>query len=158
MTEKRTALIVANSQFKDRLLRNLVGPPGDAKALSRVLVDPAIGDFEVQSLFNEPSYKVRVEIESFFTDRKRDDLLLFYFSGHGVKDEGGMLYLVTTDTNLKLLRSTAVGANFISDVMLRSRSRRQVLLLDCCYSGAFARGMVAKGNSGSGLKEELEGS
>ncbi|MFZ0514400.1 MAG: tetratricopeptide repeat protein [Candidatus Nitrosopolaris sp.] len=28
--------------------------------------------------------------------------------------------------------------------MFRSRSRRQVLLLDCCYSGAFARGLVPR--------------
>jgi len=76
----------------------LVAPSQDAEALARVLADPAIGGFEVQTLLNEPSYEVNRAIEAFFTDRKRDDLLL-YFSGHGIKDEEGRLYRVFPSTD-----------------------------------------------------------
>ena len=41
--------------------------------------------------------------------------------------------------------------------MSRSRSRRQILLLDCCYSGAFKQGMLAKGDKRVGAGEQLEG-
>ena len=144
MVETRAALIIASYRYKDADLRGLIAPAQDAEALARVLADPAIGDFEVQTLLDEPSHRVSRAIEAFFADRKRDDLLLLYFSGHGIKDEEGRLYLSTADTQRKLLRATAIPATFVNDVMRYSRSRRQVLLLDCCYSGAFARGMVAK--------------
>src|SRR5208337_3129618 len=64
---------------------------------------------------------------------------LLYFSGHGITDEDGLLYYAACNTNTKRLRSTAVAASFVNDSMTRCRSRRQVLLLDCCHSGAFAR-------------------
>ncbi|MGB7624651.1 MAG: caspase family protein [Terriglobia bacterium] len=157
MAEKKSALIIANFQYEDHVLRQLIAPAQDAEALAEVLGNPGIGGFEVQTLLNQPSYKVSETIEAFFADRKRDDLLLLYFSGHGVKDEDGQLYFATSNTQHKLLRSTAVWANFVNDVMFRSRSRRQVLLLDCCYSGAFARGMVAKGTKDVGTRDHFEG-
>jgi len=157
-TGKRLALIVASYEFQDDTLQQLVAPAQDAEALARVLDDAAIGGFDqVKVLTNRPSHQVRLEIASFFADRKRDDLLLLYFSGHGVKDDDGRLYLATTDTRRKLLRATAVPATFVNETMTASRSRRQVLILDCCHSGAFARGMVAKGGESVGVPDRFEG-
>jgi uncharacterized caspase-like protein len=153
MTEKRCALIIASYEYEDTDLRRLVAPAQDAEALARVLADPAIGGFEVQTLLNEPSYQVNPAIETFFADRKRDDLILLYFSGHGIKDEEGRLYLTTRDTRRKMLRTTAIPATLVNDVMRYSRSRRQVLLLDCCYSGAFARGLVVRADQVMGTGE-----
>ncbi len=157
MADARVALIIASYQYEDPGLRQLIAPPQDAEALARVLGDPAIGDFRVRTLLNEPSYRVDQEIEAFFADLKRDDLVLLYFSGHGVKDEDGQLYFAMPDTRRNLLRSTAVASSLVNDVMRRSRSRQQVLVLDCCYSGAFARGMIARGSSDIGTKERFEG-
>ena len=139
MVEKKCALIIANSEFEDPLLRQLIAPAQDAEALAQVLRDPAICGFEVDTILNESRHRVEEEIEAFFLDRARDDLLLLYFSGHGVTDEDGLLYYAARNTHHKRLRSTAVAANFVNDSMTRCRSRRQVLLLDCCHSGAFAR-------------------
>ena len=159
MTSKarRLALIVASSKFTDKTLQQLVAPGQDAADLARVLEDAAIGGFEVKRLINHPSHEVRREIEAFFANRKRDDLLLLYFSGHGVKDDDGRLYLATTDTQRGLFRSTAVPAAFVNETMTASRSRRQVLILDCCHSGAFARGMVAKGGESVDIRDRFEG-
>jgi Uma2 family endonuclease len=41
-------------------------------------------------------------------------------------------------TRKNLLRATAVPASFVHDIMNDSRSKRQVVILDCCFSGAFA--------------------
>jgi TonB family protein len=136
---KKSALIIANWQYEDPLLRALVSPCKDAESLAQVLGDGAIGGFEVQVLTNVPSYRVCEETEAFFGDRERDDLLLFYFSGHGVTDDEGQLYYAASNTLHKRLRSTAVAATWVNDIMNECRSRRQVMLLDCCHSGAFAR-------------------
>jgi TonB family protein len=158
MPESHCALIIANSEYQDSVLRQLVAPTQDAEALAAVLRNPSIGGFDVQTLVNETSYRVSEAIEAFLADRDRDDLLLLYFSGHGIKDADGQLYFATSNTQHKLLRSTAVWANFVNDVMRQSRSRRQVLLLDCCHSGAFAKGMMAKSGSASvGAGEVFEG-
>lgn len=125
-----------------------------------MLADSAVGGFEVHTLINQPSHKVSLEIESFFDNRKRDDLLVLYFSGHGLKYADGQLYFATIDTQLvqhSVRRATAVSAHFVNEVMSRSRSRRQILVLDCCYSGAFKEGLLAKGDRRAGAGDQLNG-
>jgi uncharacterized caspase-like protein len=154
---QRQALVIASSEYSDPTLQQLVTPGQDAGDLARVLGDPNLGGFHVQTLINRPSYEIRQEIELFFSSRKKDDLLLLYFSGHGIKDDGGQLYLAAVDTRRTLLRSSAVPASFVNEIMSASRSRRQVLILDCCHSGAFTRGMIPKGGDSIEVGERFEG-
>ena len=51
MTEKRNALLIANYEYEDEGLRQLITPVQDAEALTRVLEDPAIGHFVVRPQF-----------------------------------------------------------------------------------------------------------
>ena len=83
-----------------------------------------------------------------FVERQRDDLLVLYFSGHGVVDDFGNFYFTTAHTELAFLDATAIPASFVLGLLEqrgKNRSERQVLILDCCNSGAFAKGMSAKG-------------
>jgi uncharacterized membrane protein HdeD (DUF308 family) len=153
----RSALIVASYDYQDPGLRRLRAPARDAEALARVLRDPAIGDFDVRTMLNEPAYVVNEAVEEFFDERGPDDLLLLHFSCHGVKDEGGELYFATVNTKLRRLGATAVAADFVNRRMSRSRSRRVVLLLDCCYAGAFERGIVARAGAGVNIEEQFGG-
>jgi hypothetical protein len=153
----RSALIVANDSYTDPGLSRLRAPDSDAQALARVLRDPDIGDFEVRVLLNEPAHEVNLAVEEFFADRRPDDLLLVHFSCHGVKDESGELFFAAANTRLRRLGATAVAAEFVNRRMNRSRSRRVVLLLDCCYAGAFERGMTARAGTGIGIGEQFGG-
>jgi WD40 repeat protein len=157
MTTRRTALIVATDRYEDPKFSQLRAPVHDAEALARVLRDPAIGEFDVRVLNNPPWHMVRVEVESFFADRRRDDLLLLYFSCHGVKDQSGQLYFATTDTQFRWLAATGISSSFVNEQMNRSRSRRIVLLLDCCYSGAFTRGLLPRAGRDVDVTERFEG-
>src|SRR5215472_3810398 len=153
----RSALIVASYDYTDPGLGQLHAPANDARALEAVLQDPAIGGFEVRTLLNEPAHEVSLAVEEFFADRRPSDLLLMHFSCHGVKDEGGDLYFATSNTQLRRLGATAVGAEFVNRCMNRSRSRRIVLLLDCCYAGAFERGMTARAGTEVGIESQFGG-
>jgi hypothetical protein len=157
MPDGKYALIVATSRYTDPRLTKLEAPARDAASLATVLSMPTIGGFEVKSVVDAPAPKVMQEIEAFFDGRRRDDLVLLYFSGHGILDEGARLYFATTDTRIDRPRSTAVPASFVNELMNESRSRRQVLMLDCCNSGAFARGAKAGGNIGTGERFEGRG-
>jgi hypothetical protein len=153
----RSALIVASDDYTDPGLRQLRAPASDAQALAGVLRDPEIGGFEVRTLLNEPAHEVNLAVEEFFADRRPDDLLLLHFSCHGVKDEGGELFFAAANTRLRRLGATAVAAEFVNRRMNRSRSRRVVLLLDCCYAGAFERGMTARAGTGMAIEEQFGG-
>ena len=157
MDGTRSALIVACARYTDPGLRRLRAPASDARELAAVLQDPEVGDFVVRTLLNEPAHVVNLAVEEFFADRRLGDLLLVHFSGHGVKDEDGELYLAASNTQLGRLGATAVAAEFVRRRMNRSRSRRVVLLLDCCYAGAFERGFIARAGVEVGIGEQFSG-
>ena len=147
---QRLALVIGNSIYRDPALSGLTSPGADVGALADILLSPEIGGFDdVKLLVNTSSATLRRSISSFFSQKTREDLLLLYFSGHGVLDDQGRLYLAAKDTEKDLLGGTAIPAAFITDEMNRSRSNRQVLILDCCHSGAFSRG--AKGTIGASV-------
>jgi TIR domain/Caspase domain len=152
------ALIIGNSRYDDLNLGRLQAPDLDVKGLEEVLKAPNIGQFdEVITLVNEGCASVRKAIARFYDRRQRDDLLLLYFSGHGVKDDQGHLYLALRDTESALLSGSAIETAFITDRMDRSFSKRQVLVLDCCHSGAFANGAKAAQGVSVGTAEAFEG-
>jgi len=154
---ERYALIVASDTHTDPRLSRLRAPAVDAEELARVLSDPAIGAFGVATSLNEPEHVVRRRLSAFFENRSPDDLLVLHLSCHGVKDEDGRLYFATSDTEVEHLDATSIPADFVNRQMTRCRSRRIVLLLDCCYSGAFARGMVGRAGDRVDLRERFEG-
>lgn len=147
MTGRRLALLVATGLYDDPAFRQLKAPSADVEALQGVLADPAIGGYEVQLLSNTPSYQVSQTIEGFFAEARPDDLVLVYFSGHGFKDDAGRLYLITHNSRRHLLGSTAVPAQFVRDQLDRCLSRRKIVILDCCYAGAFPVGATKGADS-----------
>jgi hypothetical protein len=153
----RSALIVASNEYQDPGLSRLRAPAADADALAAALSDPAIGGFEVKTLLNAPAHVVNEAVEEFLSDRSPDDLLLLHFSCHGIKDQEGELYFAMPNTRLRLLGATAVAANFVNRGMTQSRSRRIVLFLDCCYAGAFERGLRARATKTMDLEERFSG-
>ena len=149
---------MAADRYEDEGLGSLRAPAHDVDALAAALANPRIGDFEVHRVFNQPAHEVNVAIEDFFADRKSGDVLLLYVSCHGVKDDAGHLYFATTNTRVNRLGSTGIASTFVRDLMTHSRSRNIILLLDCCYSGAFVDAMVRRGDVGVGINERLRGS
>lgn len=72
----------------------------------------------------------------------RNDVALFYFSGHGHTDNNGGSYLVTPDyaTN-----DFGVSMDEILKIADDSQTTNKVIILDCCFSGAFGSPAVIGG-------------
>jgi WD40 repeat protein/uncharacterized caspase-like protein len=157
MVGRRVALLVATDRYQDTGLSRLAAPASDAERLAAVLGDIDIAGFEVTTLYNEPHYAVGRAIGNFYRDRRGDDLALLYFTGHGVKDQDGRLYLAMTDTDRENLPFTGVPSEQIRAAMEESRSRQKVLILDCCYAGAFPAGLGVKGDPSVHALEQLGG-
>jgi hypothetical protein len=149
--------VVATARYSDPKLQQLRAPAADAKRLAEVLRDPVKGNFDVQVLTDDSYATLTKRIAGFFRDRRPNDLLLLHFSCHGVKDDRGDLYLAATDTEVDLLSATGVSAAWLNDQISRTRSRRTVVLLDCCFSGSFPFGMRARATAAVNAPEQFEG-
>ena len=62
-----------------------------------------------------------------------------------------------SNTRREALLFTAISAAQLNDAMDASASRRKVLILDCCYSGAFPAGRAAKADEGVHTLERFQG-
>ncbi|MFB6878957.1 tetratricopeptide repeat protein, partial [Streptomyces sp. NPDC056323] len=154
---RRLAMLIATFDYQDSALRQLTAPAHDAKALAAVLKDPDIAGFEVTTLVNQPHYLIGEAIGDFYRDARRDDLTLLYFTGHGLKDDDGRLYLAMTNTRRDRLLFTALAAEQIDQAMEECNSRQKVLILDCCYSGAFPAGRISKSDTAVHALERFRG-
>lgn len=154
----RRALIIATDKYLDRKLKSLRSPVSDVEQLSRVLSDPDVGSFQITVASNETEAQLRRRVSAFFSGATRDEVLLLHVACHGVKDDDGNLYFAATDTEIDALDATAVSSEWLTRQIEKSRSKRIVVVLDCCYSGAFAPGMAPRGDAGVEIKERFDGS
>lgn len=139
----RYALLVAIGEYEDPSLDQLRAPEQDVERLAAVLEDPTVGNFTVRTLQDVPDHEVRREIEELVTDRVDEDLVLLYFSCHGIVDRFHRLYFAATNTVRTRPASTAISRSFVNEQLEVCRAAAKVLVLDCCFAGAFAEGFKA---------------
>jgi hypothetical protein len=149
----RAALVIATSAYADPELSQLRAPARDADELVQILGDPDVAAFTVTALIDQPEPVIRRAVGAFLADRGIDDLVLVYLSCHGLLDMRGRLFFAATDTAKGQLSATALESAWLLDRLDECRARRQVLILDCCFSGAFARG----GKGDVDLQQRLTG-
>lgn len=162
----KIALLIGISEYGNGF-HPLPGTLTDIQAMERVLKQSEMGGFDQVKLLPNPGRQQMAEaIEELFVGCQPDDLILLYFSGHGIKldsrdgsdgadgideVEGDDLYFASRETGRdsagRLKMATALSAYDIKKLMRRSASRRQVLILDCCFSGAFAKDMMVRGGN-----------
>ncbi|NJM88094.1 MAG: hypothetical protein HC847_13895 [Hydrococcus sp. RU_2_2] len=161
----KIALLIGVSEFNSHDLDPLPKSSADLEAMKEVLIDPELGGFaesDITVLKNPNKQIMEDAIYDLFSKnkRKKDDLLLFYFSGHGITDERGIFHFSNSETrkeNGRLRPTTAISSHSIHTWMNECPSRAMATILDCCYSGAFAKGMSAKGTANALIKEQLGG-
>jgi YVTN family beta-propeller protein len=145
-TDTRAALLVTTGTYTDPNLGQLRSPIRDSTELAAVLADPRIGEFTVSTVLDGTDSDIRRAVVRFLSAREPVDVVLLYLSCHGLTDPRGRLYFAATNTTRDELRATAVDSTWLLEELEECRARRQVLILDCCFSGAFARGAKADGD------------
>ena len=80
---------------------------------------------------------------------KHEDILLFYYSGHGIPDVSGDMYLSPSEIDPYLPSKRGFNFNELTKLIQNSIAGRKIIILDCCYSGA-AR--VSKGHEDDAAK------
>lgn len=147
----RKALIVGLNNYETSPLSGCIS---DAIQMMTVLEKNASGspNFSVKLITDEQEHitrpMLRHSIEDLFAGP--NDIALFYFSGHGlIKSTGG--YIVTPDA---VQYDEGIGMNEILDIANQSQANDKIVILDCCYSGAFGTPNIT-GNRYAELSEGL---
>jgi hypothetical protein len=154
MASSYRALLISNSEFPEdpHNLFPLQGPVNDSPLLRDALTDRELGLFDladVRLLPERSKRDIMTAVEGFFRDAARDDQLLLYYSGHGFPDINGNLYLCARDTTTSSLVATGVSDGEVNAIINLSAARAVIVILDCCYSGAF-KGAVPTRLKGEG--------
>src|SRR5215472_15453647 len=122
----RHALLIGVSEFADERLARLNAPTNDVIALRGILEDTSHGNFDsVELSLNKDFLAVRDHISSFFHDRAPNDVLLLYYSGHGILGRGNRLFLATGGSNLDAPRERSISSNEIREFIGDSRAQKQ---------------------------------
>lgn len=136
------ALLIGISRFTDPKLDRLNAPRSDVEAFARVLKDPERGGFtSVTTCIDQELQVIRDQLASLLLhERNPDDLVLVYYSGHGIITRGQRLFLATQQSQFDYPQAASLSAAEIKDWLEQSRAGKQVVILDCCHSGAFGEG------------------
>jgi hypothetical protein len=138
----RKALLIGTKTYQTGF-KPLNSAPYDVEALADLLRHPEIGGFDpenVQVLVDRASGELSTQIETWYLQQSQDDFALLFIAGHGVKDGDRRLHFAATNTTKegdRLITTTAVAASSLSNWLRGSKAQRQVVILNCCFSGAF---------------------
>ena len=146
--EERWAVVIGISKYQAPG-HNLNYSADDARAFAGTLEQHCgFARDHIKLLLNEQAtaQAIRAALGTWLAKAAgRQDLVVIYYSGHGapdhddnVSEDGIRKYLVSYDADPNDLFSTAVPMDDLSAALLRVRSERAIVLLDCCYSGAAA--------------------
>jgi GUN4-like/Caspase domain len=155
----RKALLIGTKTYQDGF-KPLNSAPQDVEALAGLLRNPEVGGFEaenVQVLLDCTSSDLATQIETWYIQHDKEDFALLFIAGHGVKDGDRKLHFAATNTQKvgdRLITTTAVAASSLSNWLRGSKAQRQIVILNCCFSGAFGD-LVPMDDGAIDLEEEL---
>lgn len=143
MTE---ALLIGIGQYDDASFQPLAAPDRDVAALQELLRRPDIGASrtdDVTDLNNPTLQQLRDTIETFCTLRDSSETVIIYISGYAIVNDSQELFLPCRNTARSHLEQTAYSLSELKAELEACPSRQQVVILDCCFSGTFAKDMIA---------------
>jgi hypothetical protein len=153
---KRWATLVGISDYGQTGWESLSTPSADAKAIHDLLLsDQRYGSQPDQTRMLTDSAAQRNAIlnaiESTGQAASSDDMLLFYFSGHGDLQDGDAI-LIPYDYDHAAPKDSAVRIAEVTELMHSSRAHVKIIILDACHSGPD----IPLGTEGKkGIAEEI---
>ncbi|MBL0264259.1 MAG: caspase family protein [Leptospiraceae bacterium] len=146
---KRYAILVGVNEYQDKAISKLSKARNDAKIFGKILKD--MGQFDQVFVMTDdidprndsenlfPS-KLNIEekLDSILRFTRPDDMIVFFFSGHGVSDMDENGYLIAVDTVVEKQFNTALSINSIVNRFKTHGIKKSLLILDACRDVLYA--------------------
>ncbi len=158
---EKWALVIGISQFDDSQLKPLAYTSKDARDFADLLLDPNVGRFQASHVHALTSGEVttrqlKQELNWLARSAGEDDLVVIFLASHGTPrnyDTAEVNYIATSDTKVNPpddLFATSLPMVDLSDIVrTRVKSRRTVILLDTCHSGAATTSLPDRASPGA---------
>lgn len=140
---KRYAIIIGINDYNDIAISDLSKARSDAKAIGKILTE--IGQFDQVFVMTDDvdprmdlnqvyptKLKIEEKLESLVRFMNPEDMIVFFFSGHGISDPEGNGYLVTVDTVADKKFETALKVDWIIKKLQEKEIKKSLLILDAC--------------------------
>ena len=149
------AVIIGINNYQDDRIGDLRYAVNDAVAISGLLTDQWIGDFEQKKVKlltdTSPQKPTRENILTALNAIEKvaseKDTIFISFSGHGIEADGES-YLLPSNSKLELLSDTGISIDRFKQPMQKSKASVQVLFFDACHSGVDLRSKGPTGQMG----------
>jgi hypothetical protein len=145
---KRIAIVVGINEYQEKdEIPTLAGAENDAKELRKILI--ANNNFKViddQFLIGEDATRTAIlrAISDVSHNATEAELVLFYFSGHGIVDENSEGYIAPYDMYAKDPFVSGIKMEDLRHAIERTARKASVAtILDCCYAGIVTKGTKA---------------
>ncbi|MCK9462372.1 MAG: caspase family protein [Proteobacteria bacterium] len=145
---KRHAVVVGvNNYDTDSGLGNLQYCANDAESLYDALLSYAQFDASNVVLFSDGSHKdahrpsysdILSAVEQACRLASEDDLVLFFFAGHGTRDDSDS-YFLTSEYRANIVADSSISIQKLNSYFKQSKAKFKVRIFDACHSGRFAR-------------------
>lgn len=158
------ALIIGNSKYKNNdIFPDVQYCKNDASELYDELCfgENSIFDKEKSSLIlNSTKQNLLNELDLFFDRLEENDLVLFFFAGHGKVSGEKSYFLIMNDTmhNSNSVVSTAFNIESLIPYIDEKRISRYIVILDSCYAGKALNtpGILTRNSSNQVSEQYIE--
>lgn len=142
---RRAAFVVASGHHDDPLLQDVPAALNSADRISRLLADPdTINDrFDTVRHVPDPVFATDVLLPLADVATAAQEVLLFYFSGHGLLTPRGDLCLSTSRTIQARPEFTTIPFEHVAQLFRESPARIKIIILDCCFAGRATNALAA---------------
>ncbi|MCB0628089.1 MAG: caspase family protein [Lewinella sp.] len=127
------------SKYRRATDQNLPFPSKDVSGIDSVLSEAGMPYHALLLRDKKVTRKQVKKISKFLSQTREDDVVLFFVSGHGLRDgQSADFYFCTSDIDFDNPADRGIPYDEFDELLAASRSRKKILLLNSCYSGELA--------------------
>jgi DivIVA domain-containing protein len=134
---KSRALLIGTSEYDH--LDKVPAAKNNVEALTRVLVERTGIPIDNCTRLTDVRELDRIGAAVVAAAEEAEDLLLVYFTGHGLIDSEARLNLALPQTSQALVPWSGIPFEFMRTAIQDAKATAKVIILDSCYSGLAAR-------------------
>ncbi|MFX0581142.1 caspase, EACC1-associated type [Nocardia nepalensis] len=131
------ATLIGVSRYTHPELPDIPAAANNIADLAQLLTAPtggALADNHCTVLLN-PDQSTQVGAAVNCAAKEAHDVLLLYYTGHGVLDRGGRLHLALSGSDPDQITWSSIPFDRLREELAASRAHARILILDCCFSG-----------------------